>query len=125
MNITSLQPSDPENINPNWFSGLTTGILNLFDLGELYDLKGDLQKEVNTAQDIIDDNRNQNFTFALKALIENNQELFNLLNEQYVLLNKKINFNNILSFESIYQTNLFIKVLFILLLLVLIYIYNK
>jgi len=106
-----------KDMNPNFFTGIGNGVLSMFGLGELYDVSGELQKASDNAQNSLQNSLN-NLSLSMYNSIKDqkslDENLVKLLTQQKSELNETIEYYSKLSKYSLYENNIFLKFVYIL-----------
>ena len=104
-------------INPTFFDGLANGFLGMFGLGDLYDVSGKLRDVSSDAQSSLQNSMNS-LIFAnnnsIQAQAQLDANIVKLITQQKAEVDETINYYNLLSKNSLYESNIFIKFVYIL-----------
>ena len=115
------KPDKPVNAGTGFFHG----VLSIFGLGEFYDTYGDLQTSATNAQQKLQDTYNSLYGSALYAQNKVDNELWQYLNANSSLIKQNIEYYALTSTNNYYESNIFIKLLAILSLIIIFFILIK
>jgi adenine-specific DNA methylase len=104
-------------INPNFFTGIANGVLSMIGLGELYNVSGELQKASSDAQNTLQNSVNT-LNLSMYNSLQNQKKLdtslIKLLTQQKSEIDESINYYSTISKYSLYENNIFLKFVYIL-----------
>ena len=124
MNTQTTQ-NPINNTNPNFLTGLGHGFLSLFSLGDVYDVNGDLNKASSDASQNIQNTINKMSLACFKSENEANKQLWTYIQQHDDSINETINYYNLLSNNNIFEQNLFIKILAVLIFVIIFFMLIK
>ena len=105
----------------DFFGGLAHGALALFGLGEVYDPLGKLRGEIADANASIQETKNVGAYDSIQTLSDEAKKQYNLFKSSQALTIEKAKFLNNLAMDDIAETNLFLTLLSVLVLVIIIY----
>lgn len=106
-----------EDINPNFFTGLVNGALSIIGLGSLYDVSGELKNASDDAQSALQTSLNNLDLTMYNSMQQQktlDKDLIKFLTQQKSEITETIEYYNKLSKYSLYENNIFIKFVYIL-----------